>query len=561
MGFQMLGRGGRTASLVVLGVLVATVLAAAAATAAAATPEVLSPTDASSRYVRVAMDVNGNPSAIFFHGENTIIPDEPPAYCKLDEFGETDDCTVGSRTWIDGTMSAMQDLTPPFSGRMPYGEAAPDGSGQVFAVWAGTSQWGGVGGTVLRVRSEEGAWSSAEALSPDPFDPQVAVTDGGVAVVGWLHPVNVAPFDVRNRVQARVRAANGTLSTVQDISPAGKAAWAPDVAVNAEGDAVFVWRAQLTDGSGQWTVQARARSADGTLSDVQSLSGPTVDAWDPSVAIEADGDALIVWHVRFGDRVQARARAADGTLSDATNLSNGEPGSDPAVALTADGDALVVWGRGPSTLATRIKARARSSAGSWSAIETVSLPPQGGYAIGPQVAMDASGRAVVVWAQEHVGGFWEPTLMRVRSPSGAWSSVESLTDAHANTFNPQVDVNAAGNAIAAWEDYESDWGPAIHASRFSLDDFPPDLDPPETTITRGPSGATTRRTVSFRFRADEAGSSFKCRLDARAWRSCSSPKRYSGLSFGRHVFRVRATDPSSNVDPTPAKRVFRVVRG
>jgi hypothetical protein len=556
MGFQMLGRGGRTARSVVLGMLVATVLAAAAATATAGTPEVLSPAEASSRFVRVAMDVNGNPSAIFFHGEETN-----SGYCKIDDYGhESDDCTVGSRTWIDGTMSALQDLTPPFSGRMPYAEVAPDGSGQAFAVWGGTSQWGGVGGTVLRVRSAEGVWSSAQALSPDPFDPQVAVTNGGVAVVAWLHPVNIALFDVRDRVQARVRTANGTLSTVQDISPAGKDAWAPDVAVNANGDAVFVWRAQLTDGSGQWTVQARARSADGTLSNVQTLSGPTVDAWDPSVAIEADGDALIVWHVRFGDSVQARARAASGTLSGVIGLSNGEPGSDPAVALTPGGDALVVWGRGPSSLATRVKARARSSAGSWSAIETVSLPPQGGYAVGPQVAMDTSGRAVVVWDQEDVSGYWEPTLIRVRSPSGGWSSVESLTKPHALTFNSQVAVNADGNAIAAWEDYESDWGPAIYAARFSLDDFPPDVDPPETTITRGPSGVITRRTVSFRFRADEAGSSFSCKLDARAWRSCSSPKRYSGLTFARHVFRVRATDPSGNVDPTPAKRAFRVVR-
>ena len=543
-------------------VSVAVILIAPCRAAASPAIEILSPAEASSRDARVTVDANGNPAAIFFWGDDTTVADSPPAYCKLDDFGEeTSDCTVGSRTWIDGTMSDQQDLTAPFSGRMGQGEVAADATGQTFAVWGGTAQWGGIGGTVLRVRSEEGVWSSPQTLSPDPFGQQLAVTDGGVAVVAWLQPVNVAPFDVRNRLQARVRAANGTLSAIQDISPAGKDAEAPDVAVNADGDAVFVWQAQLTDGSGQWTVQARARSADGTLSDVQNLSGPTVTGSDPKVVMESDGDALVIWQIYLGDGVQARSRAADGTLSAVTTLSGDERGGDPSLAITSGGDALAVWSRGPSSLGTRVKARARSSEGAWSSAEIVSLPPQGGYAVGPQVAMDASGRAVVVWAQEHVGGFWEPTLMRVRSPSGAWSSVESLTDAHANTFQPHVAVDADGNTIAAWEDYESEWGPAIHAARFSLDDFPPDTDPPETTITRGPSGRTTRRTVSFRFRAGEPGSSFRCKFDGRRWRSCSSPRRYSDLAFGRHVFRVVATDPSGNVDPTPATRVFRVVRG
>jgi hypothetical protein len=411
------------------------------------------------------------------------------------------------------------------------------------------------------VRSANGSWSAAEVLSPDPFRPQLAVNAEGNAIAAWLHPVTVAPFDVRFRLQARARSAAGTLSAVHDLSPAGKDAENPDVAVRGEGDAIFVWQAQLTEGSGLWTVQARARSADGTLSAVQNLSPANVDGWNPRVVVDADGDALFVWQVGLGDGIQVRARAADGTLSPVTSLSNDRPGGDPQLAMTAAGDALAVWSRGPSGLGTRILARARSSSGTWSALEIVSLPPNGGYANGPQVAMDGSGRAAVVWSQESVSGFVEPTLIRTRSSEGAWSSVMPLSHPKALTWQPHVAVNANGNAIAAWEDYDSDWGPAIDAIVFSMDDLPPDTTPPETTITRGPSGATTRRTASFRFKANEAGSSLRCKLDARPWRGCSSPKRYSGLSLGRHVFRVVATDPSGNVDPTPARRVFRVVAG
>jgi YVTN family beta-propeller protein len=82
---------------------------------------------------------------------------------------------------------------------------------------------------------------------------------------------------------------------------------------------------------------------------------------------------------------------------------------------------------------------------------------------------------------------------------------------------------------------------------------------PETTISGGPSRKTTRRTVTFRFGSDQPNSTFRCKLDDRQWRKCTSPKRYRRLSLSHHVFRVKARNSLSMVDPTPARRAFRVV--
>jgi VCBS repeat-containing protein len=86
---------------------------------------------------------------------------------------------------------------------------------------------------------------------------------------------------------------------------------------------------------------------------------------------------------------------------------------------------------------------------------------------------------------------------------------------------------------------------------------------PETTITRAPKAVLTitgeRVRVRFRFRSNEAGSTFRCKLDRGQFRSCSSPKGYR-LKPGRHTFRVVATDTAGNADPTPAKKRVRVVR-
>ena len=77
---------------------------------------------------------------------------------------------------------------------------------------------------------------------------------------------------------------------------------------------------------------------------------------------------------------------------------------------------------------------------------------------------------------------------------------------------------------------------------FAADPPPPQPVAPKVSITSRPSKRTGSRVASFRFRASETGSTFRCRLDGRPWRGCSSPKTYRGLERGRkHAFRVRAT--------------------
>jgi hypothetical protein len=88
--------------------------------------------------------------------------------------------------------------------------------------------------------------------------------------------------------------------------------------------------------------------------------------------------------------------------------------------------------------------------------------------------------------------------------------------------------------------------------------LPPDTTPPETSLNSGPPSQTADTTASFSFAASEAGSSFKCQLDNGAFSGCSSPQSYTGLSAGAHTFRVAATDPAGNTDPTPASRAWTV---
>ncbi len=88
----------------------------------------------------------------------------------------------------------------------------------------------------------------------------------------------------------------------------------------------------------------------------------------------------------------------------------------------------------------------------------------------------------------------------------------------------------------------------------------PDTTAPETTIDKSPKRKVTSRHATFKFSSNESGARFECRLDGDEYAPCESPKKYKRLARGKHTFRVRATDAANNVDTTPARREFKVVK-
>jgi flagellar hook assembly protein FlgD len=86
---------------------------------------------------------------------------------------------------------------------------------------------------------------------------------------------------------------------------------------------------------------------------------------------------------------------------------------------------------------------------------------------------------------------------------------------------------------------------------------PSDTTAPKTTITKGPKAQTTSTTAKFKFKSNEADSTFQCKLDKGKFKKCKSPKTYKKLKPGKHVFKVRATDKAGNVGK-PAKKKFTI---
>jgi hypothetical protein len=86
---------------------------------------------------------------------------------------------------------------------------------------------------------------------------------------------------------------------------------------------------------------------------------------------------------------------------------------------------------------------------------------------------------------------------------------------------------------------------------------PPDVTPPATRLRRSAINDAKRK-ATFRFGSGERGSTFTCKLDRGRFKRCTSPKTYTKLAPGKHVFRVKARDLAGNADRTPTVKRFKI---
>lgn len=321
-------------------------------------------------------------------------------------------------------------------------QVAMDGHGNALVAWTRVDGAGSRIEARLRKASGElgpiltvaGSGSAVGALV-------VAMSPNGRTLVAWSRLVGSV-----QRVQVRWRSATGTLSATQTVSPPGQSADSPQAAIAPNGNAIVVWR--LFSGS-NYQVQLRPRTAGGALGAVKTLSPSDRNADSPHVAVDPDGDAVVVWRILNGAvfRIQAAARSAAGALGAARMVSppSVNSGAFPRVGMDADGDAVVAWyaNNGDDV---RVYARTRRAGGVFSAV--AALSPAGLDAGPPQLAVDADGNSVVGWLVASGGIF--RAQARTRPAAGPPTPVVFLSASGVNASAPDIAGNASGITLAAW---------------------------------------------------------------------------------------------------------------
>ena len=169
-----------------------------------------------------------------------------------------------------------------------------------------------------------------------------------------------------------------------------------------------------------------------------------------------------------------------------------------------------------------------------------------------------------------------PETEVLSSPSSSTSATEAVFDFRADEPGSTFECRLDSTDPDGWEPCDSPKSyPDLREGRHTFDvratdavgntDPVPDSrawtvdrTPPDTTLDGGPAGTSRSRDASFELASSEGGSTLQCRIDAGAWRRCSSPVSYQGLDDGAHTLEARATDAAGNTDPEPASRSWVV---
>ncbi len=288
-------------------------------------------------------------------------------------------------------------------------------------------------------------WLTPQMVSQpgsDASQQQVAFDQGGDAVVVWQSSGGANPV-----IEAAERPAGGVFDAPQTLSDGSAYAMLPDVASDAQGDALAVW---LHYDGANARVQAAYRPAGGAFGATQTLSATGYEARDPRVAMNADGQAVIVWSLGSGlvEKVQAISAAPGGVFGEVADLTAfGEVASVPQVALDASGDALAVWDDWDGAN-IRIEDAVRPAGGSFGAPRFLS--PAANNADTPQVAFDAQGNALAVWRFD--GSPASTVQAAYRQAGGEFGVPQTVsTPSSMPAQAPQVAFDGQSDGVVAWQ--------------------------------------------------------------------------------------------------------------
>ncbi len=151
------------------------------------------------------------------------------------------------------------------------------------------------------------------------------------------------------------------------------------------------------------------------------------------------------------------------------------------------------------------------------------------------------------------------------NPSASTSASFSFTGSSGSTFECKLDTAPSFVACTSPKAY-SGLGLAGHTFRVRAKKgadtsaettYAWSIVVPAATITSGPTGTINSTSGSFAFTSNAANATFECKLDAAAsFVACTSPKSYSGLAQGSHMFQVRALGSAGT--GAAASRTFSV---
>jgi hypothetical protein len=314
------------------------------------------------------------------------------------------------------------------------------------------------------------AWQASsqiiDQLGSNASDAQVTINAEGVGFAAWIQADGNGLVNVLGS-----RYSAGVWEPAQSISQVTSGLFAiteARIAVHPNGEATAIWI--QTDESDQTSLVVN-RFVANQWAKPNALVAASGTFRSPQIASSANGSAMVVWlQQELGDRRRTWATFFNGTafsLPFNLDIGNGDTFA-PQVAMNSKGEAVAVWEKNLANV-TRIEARSFAN-GNWF-FSTDTLSNTAIDANSPQVALGDNGQATALWVQQ--AGAVPSLFASRRDAANKWATPELLeTDDAGRVFQPDLSMDALGNATAVWEQQDAST-PGLRkdgwANRFSDD--------------------------------------------------------------------------------------------
>jgi len=315
--------------------------------------------------------------------------------------------------------------------------------------------------------TDGGAWSPAERIEEqtDPTPVRVAADASGTSIAVW----GSASFGPGS-IWARHHTPGAGWDSIRQIDGNEEDAHSPALAVDPNGNAVVVWTQEAEIGVGGDIWANRYTAGGGWGAATRLDTDEAGDAGNPHVAVDSFDNAVAVWHQSDGIRenIWANRSTLGGGWSIPQLIEADDAGhaGDPRIAMNPDGDAIAVWHQSDGTRAN-IWANRYAPGSGWRAAERIESKDDGEARL-PHVAIDPNGNAMVVWHQSD-GARFDVWANRYTPGNGWETAVRIDGDDTGDADSADVGLDADGHAIAVWKQFDG-ISVGIWANRYTPDE-------------------------------------------------------------------------------------------
>jgi len=314
-------------------------------------------------------------------------------------------------------------------------QIAMDTLGHAVAVWRS-------GNTVQTVSSSDygATWSSPQTLSAGfALDPEVVINSLGNAIIVWR--------EISGSVRIKVSYSSDYGTTWSPgVFISSTSSFSPKIVLDSTGNAIAVWQ---QSGAFSTIVRSYSSNAGVSWSPALTISEATNNSEFPQITLDENGNSVALWRQQTNDTVQTAYSSDYGvSWSSVQTLSNiGETVQDPRIAMNSSGNVIALWRQLNSFPDYDIQATYSSDFGaSWSSPSAIS--DTGESAIRPRIAINDS-LAIAVF-QQSVGTDTGIVSTDSSDFGVTWSPLDTLSDLEFIAIIPDISMDSSGNAIVVW---------------------------------------------------------------------------------------------------------------